>query len=84
MVAVAIARRAHVAAHQVAVPQRKATDLRLGNVHVVRAALPAGVAAQEAEALVHDLQVPLEEHGSVLLGPGLQDHVDQGVLGQIG
>ena len=71
----------YLSLHLVAGAQPEAPDLGLGNVHIVGPG-PEGVLAQEAVALVHNLQNAPDQQTTVAFGKGLQDAVQQLVPAQ--
>ena len=71
-----VLRRPHVAGDAVPGAQPEAPDLRLRDVDVLLARQQP-LAAQEAEAVLDDLEDPLAVDVALLLGLGLQDAVDE-------
>ena len=80
-VLLALLGRAHLAGDHVARAQAEAANLRLGDVDVVGAGQEA-LLAQEAEAVLDDLQHAAAEDVALLLGLGLQQAKDEVLLAQ--
>ncbi len=83
-VTLTLARAAHGTVDSIARAQAETTDLRRGNIDIVRTRKIVGVrAAQEAEAVRQDFQHARSNDLDFFVGEGLQDGEQQVLLAQI-